>query len=125
MGWHHGDPVVGVGLLIVVVIRVVEQLVRVVVGVDLRFWVQVPIHLGVSISVSQLRVVVERNSCEGVEVVWVHRLGLGHGFLVGDSLFFGGTSGPLRVEEVDRAEEGGVEGEVGGVTHPSESGECI
>ena len=125
MGWNHGNPVVGIGLLVIVIVRIVEELVSVIIGVDLGLWIKVLEHLGISISVSQLRIVVERNSGEWVEVIWINWLGLWHSSLVGDSLFSSGISRPLRVDEPGRSEKSWIEGKVGNVVHSSESGECI
>ena len=125
VGWNHGNPVVGVSLLVIVIVRVVEQLVGEVIGIDLGLWIQVFEHLSVSISVPQLGVVVEWNSREWVEVVWINGLGLWHSFLISNSLFLSGTSGPLGVHEHDGSEENWVKSEMRSVVHSSESGECI
>ena len=125
MGWNHGNPVVGIGLLVIVIVRIVEELVSVIIGVDLGLWIKVLEHLGISISVSQLRIVVERNSGEWVEVIWINWLGLWHSSLVSDSLFSSGISRPLSVDEPGRSKKSWIEGKVGNVVHSSESGECI
>ena len=72
MGGLHVDPVVQMLLLVILVERVVETLVRVVLQVEVRLFVQVPMHLHVGISVSQLGVVVEGDSTEGMEIIGVH-----------------------------------------------------
>ena len=125
VGWYHGDPVVGVSLLLVVIVGVVESLVGVVLGVNLSLWIKVFEHFSVSISVSQLWVVVERNSREWVEVVWVDGLSFWHSLLVSDSLLLSGTYRPLGVYEVERSEEGWVKSEVRSIAHSTECGECI
>ena len=125
VGWNHGNPVVGVSLLVIVIVRVVEQLVGVVIGIDLGLWIQVLEHLSVSISVPQLGVVVEWNCREWVEVVWINGLGLWHSFLISNSLLLSGTSRVLGVQEPGRAEESWVKCEMRNIVHSSESGECI
>ena len=123
--WNHRDPVEGVCLLIVVIIRVVEQLVCVVLGIDLGLWIKVLEHGSFSISVFQLWIVVERNGGEWVEVVWINSLSFWHSLLVSNSLGLGGTSRPLGVGEIDSSEESWVQSHVGSIVHSSESGECI
>ena len=78
--WHHGDPVVGVLLLVIVIVTVVEVFISVVFSVHVSLSVKIPEHLCVCISVSQFRVVVERNCAEWLEVIWVNSISFWHRF---------------------------------------------
>lgn len=79
------DPVVHVSGSVVVIIRVVIVLPNVLLGVDVVL-VQVSVHVDVSETVLQLRVVVVGNWSEGIEQIRINLRCLGHGlplFLLG------------------------------------------
>ena len=69
----NGDPVVGIGILVVVVVRVVVVLPDIVLGVDVVF-VDMLVHTDVGQAVLGLRAVVVGDRSERVEQIRVHLL---------------------------------------------------
>ena len=73
----EGDPVIHIRSAVVVIVRVVIVLPHILFGVDLIL-IQVSMHMNVSETVLQLRVVVVRNGSEGIEEIGVDLGSLGH-----------------------------------------------
>ena len=87
--WHHGDPVVGVLLLVIMIVTVMEVFISVVFSIHVGLGVKISVHLSVGISVSQFRIVMEWDSAERLEIIWINRRGLWHRFEL-QSLGFSG-----------------------------------
>ena len=77
VGAVERNPVIQIRRLIVVIVRVVIVLPHILFGVDLIL-IQVSMHMNVSETVLQLRVVVVRNGSEGIEEIGVDLGSLGH-----------------------------------------------
>ena len=78
VAWDSADPVVCMLSFVSVIVRVMESLVSIIFKVDLSSSIKIIMHLEISISVSQLNVVMERNSREWVEIIWIDWFGNWH-----------------------------------------------
>ena len=125
MGGLHVHPVVQVLLLVILVEGVVVTLVRVVLQVEVRLFVQVAMHLHVGISVSQLGVVVEGDSTEWMEVIWIHCLGLGHHSSVCDFLSGSSSSAVSVPDEIEGTSDKRVQSHVSSITESADGGKHI
>ena len=124
VGAVERNPVVCVDLLVVVIVRVVEVLPYVTLGVHVVL-VQVVVHVDVSETIADLWRVVIRNGREGLEQIGINLLGLGHSIPL---LFLGLGVALLHVGlddvEVER-EDTGVNEEVGAPAHSSEGAQSV
>ena len=120
----HTSPVVHVGFLVAVVVRVVVVLIRVVLQVDLVL-VQVLAHVDLGEDVLQLGVVMEGDGRERVEVVGVDNLGLGHHvhLVLLSGLVSLGLVGTVDADVDTKGD--GVDKEVGAPAHAAESAKCV
>ena len=124
IGAVKGDPVVHVGGLVVMIVRVVIVLPDVLLRVDLVL-VQVVVHVNVRKSVLQLGVVVVGNGSEGIEQIGVNLGGLGHALPL---LLLGFLLAGLHVGLHDVEIEGGdawVSQKVEAITHAAKGGKGI
>ena len=114
-----GGPVVEMSPLVSMVVRVVVAPPLVVLGIDMVL-VDVLAHVDVREDVLQLRVVVEWDGRERVEIVGVNLLRLGHGLHLGAlrSLLLPGLIGLVRSEV--KSDGDGIEEEVCAPAHAAE-----
>ena len=115
------DPVVEVHLLVAMVIGIVEATESVISNVHLSVLVQVVVHLIVGISVAELRVVMERNDRERVEVIGIDGLSLGHALLESLSGSLLTASRLSGLDEPDGTTDDRVEGKVRSVADSAKS----
>lgn len=78
----HRNPIISVGLLVIVIEREMIILVRVVVHIDMVF-IEVIMHVDMSENVFERRIVMIRNGSERIENIWVNLARFGQRIPIG------------------------------------------
>ena len=119
------DPGIGILLLAVMVITVMVKLISVILWVNVSLGVQISEHSSVSISIVNLNIVVEWDSAEWLEEVWVDSFSLWHWL---NQLFLGFLSWwfcPSTIHGVETSSKEWVQHHMSWVWHSSKGREGV